>query len=76
MVEIFAEAAVRDGLLELDARGGDEGQVDGFRAGAAQAAHGAVFEDGEELGLQGGGQQADLVEEEGASGIRPSDPGV
>jgi hypothetical protein len=39
----------------------------GSGAGAAQAAHGAVFEDGEELGLQGGGQQADLVEEEGAA---------
>ena len=52
--------------------------VDRLGLGAAEAADGAVLEDGEELGLDRFGQQADLVEEERAPvrGVKEAGLGV
>ncbi len=65
--EVFAEAAVFDGLLEVDVGGGDDADVDLDLAGAAEMHEAAVLEDAEDLGLHVHGHGADLVEKEGAS---------
>jgi hypothetical protein len=66
-VEVLAEAAVGDSLLEVAVGGGDEADVEAARLGGAEAAHLAFLEGAEQLGLERGGQLGDLVEEERAA---------
>ncbi len=65
--EVLAEGAVGDGGMEVAVGGGDEADIDLEGLRAADAHDFAVFEDAEELDLDGGGGVADLVEEEGAA---------
>jgi hypothetical protein len=67
MVEVLAEAPGADRRLEIRVGGADQPDVGGLRAGAAQAADGAVLDGGEELGLGGLREERDLVEEEHAA---------
>src|SRR5437870_7104605 len=67
VVEIFAEGAAADGLLEVRVRRGDEAHVDLDRPGAADPLDLALLEYPQELGLELGPQGADLVEEERAA---------
>src|SRR2546428_10868182 len=67
MVEVATEAPVTDGTFEIDAGGRDEHDIDGLGAGAAQPANHTVLEDREQLALKGGGQEADLVQKQGAA---------
>ena len=67
MVEILPKPPIADRLLQIHAGRRHQRHVDRLRAGAAQPAHRAVLEHGEELALQGGGQEADLVEEQRAA---------
>ena len=67
VVEILAKALGRDRGAEILVGGGHDPHVGGLGAGAAEAPHGALLERGEELGLKGRGEQADLVEKEHAA---------
>src|SRR5213594_370725 len=66
IVEILAEGAASDGLLEVRVRGGDEPDVDLDRASTADSLDLALLEHAQELHLELGPQCADLVEEHGA----------
>ncbi len=66
VVEVLAEAALADSGLEVLVRGADDPRVGRLGVGAAQPAHGARLDHGQQLGLQRLRQQADLVEEDGA----------
>ena len=59
--EVFAEAAVFDGLLEVDIGGGDDADVDLDLTGAAEVHEAAVLQDTEDLGLHVHGHGTDLV---------------
>ena len=63
-VEVLAEAAALDLVLELAVRGADHAHVDRDLALAAQTAEPLLFEHAEELRLQLDGNLADFVEEE------------
>ena len=65
--EVFAEAALFDGLLEVDVGGGDDADVDLDLLVAAHVHEAAVLEDAQDLGLHVHAHGADLVEEEGAT---------
>ena len=65
--QILAEPAGLDLVLEVAVRGGDDPDVDLARLGTADAAHLAVLERAEKLGLQIDRQLAELVEEQGAA---------
>src|SRR6266508_6277083 len=67
MIEVLAKVPVGDGAAKVDASRGDEHDVDGFCARAAEATDTAVLEDGEKLALERSGQQSDLVEEQRAA---------
>ena len=67
VVEVLAEAAPLDLVVEVLVRGADEADVDGARARLADPADLLLLEDAEELGLEGERQVADLVEEERAA---------
>ena len=64
VVEVVPEAPRADRRRKVRVRGADEPDIGGLGARAAQAADGALLDHGEKLGLQGIGQQRDLIEEE------------
>jgi hypothetical protein len=65
--EVLAEAAGGDHVLEVAVGGRDQAHVDAARLLAADSLECAVLEDAQEAHLRGGGQLADLVEEERAA---------
>ena len=67
MVEVLAEPPRADRLLEILAGRGDHPGVDRLAARAAEAAHGALLDHLQELGLQSLGHEPDLVEEDRAA---------
>jgi hypothetical protein len=67
VVEVLAESPSPDGGLEVLARGGDDPDVDGPAHRAAQGAHLLLLHHLEQLGLKVLGQEADLVQEDGAA---------
>jgi hypothetical protein len=67
MVEVLAKVPVGDGAPKVDAGRGEEHDVDGFCARAAETTDTAVLEDGEQLALERSGQESDLVEEQRAA---------
>src|SRR5260370_13099101 len=67
-VEILAEAALADLLLEVAVGGGDQANVDLDRMGTADAVDLALLDGAQQLGLQPRVHLADLVEQEGAAG--------
>src|SRR5687767_8708015 len=67
IVEVLAEAALGHRALEVLVGGGDHADVDLDVAAGAQAGELAILQDVQELGLQGQGHLADLVEEDGAA---------
>jgi hypothetical protein len=62
--EVFAEAALADGVLQVDVGGGDDADVDLDLLHAAEMHEAAVLEDAQNLGLHVHAHGADLVEEE------------
>ena len=66
VVEIFPEAPLPESRLEVDVRGADEADVNRLGPSTAEAPHNPLLYGGEELGLDGLGQQPDLVQEERA----------
>ena len=62
-VEILPQLAVADGLLGIFVRCRNHAHVHGRFRFASQAAHLAVFEHAQELGLRGRGHLADFVEQ-------------
>src|SRR5690606_28619499 len=66
IVEVLAEGAGADGGVEVAVGGGDQADVDLDLASAAEAAEAAALEGLEQLGLERGGEVADLVEQQGA----------
>src|SRR5690242_13686474 len=68
VVEVFAEAALRDRLLQASVGGGDQADVDLDEMGSAEAHEAAFFEDAEKLGLDAGRHVSDFVEEKGSAG--------
>ena len=67
IVEILAQLAVLERLLEILVRRGDDANVDGDLLLAAEAPHRARLERAQELHLDVGGHLADFVEEERAA---------
>ena len=67
VIEVLAEAAVGDHLVEVAVGGGDEADVGPDRVVAAEALEPAVLQEAEHLGLGGRRHVADLVEEDGAA---------
>ena len=67
MIEVLAKPVIADGAPEVCIGGADQPNVGGLPSSATQAADGALLDSGEELGLQGVGEQGDLVEEEDAT---------
>ncbi len=65
--EVFAEAAVPYGLLEVDVGCGDDADVDLDFGGAAEMHEAAILQDAEDFGLHVHGHGANFVEEEGAA---------
>ena len=76
VVEILAEAPVLDGRLQVGVGGADDPGIDGLGGGGAEAAHGPLLDDLEELGLQRLGEEPHLVEEDGAVVGRLEEPGL
>ena len=74
MVEILPEASLADRDLEVRVGGADDPAVEGFLHGAAEAAHRLLLERGENLRLDIGRQQRDLVEEQHAARGRLEEP--
>src|SRR5262249_33508400 len=74
--EVLAEAPRADLGSEVAVRRGDDADVDGLRAIAAEPLEAMLLEEAEELALQLRRQLADLVEEDGAArrGLEP--PGL
>src|SRR6266568_2330962 len=75
-VEIAAEGAAGDLGLEVAVGGRDEAHVDGARPEPADAQHLPGLDDAQELGLGGGRQLAELVEEDGAALRGLEQPGL
>ena len=67
VVEVLAEAPGLDLGFEVAVGGGDDAHVDLDGAGAADALQLAFLQHAQQLGLEGGGDLADLVEEQGAA---------
>ncbi len=65
-VEIFAEAALADGVFEVFVGGSDEAEIDLAGGAAAEALHGAFLEDAQEFALQVGIESGYFVEKERA----------
>ena len=65
--QVVAEAAGGDHRGEVAVGGGDPPDVGADGLAAADAFEAALLHDAQELGLEGGGELADLVEEEGAA---------
>jgi hypothetical protein len=76
VVEVLAEAARPDGVLEVLAGGGHHPGVGGLAARAAEAADRALLDHLEELGLERLGREADLVQEEGPAVRGLEEPGL
>jgi len=78
VVEVIAEAAGSDRSFEVGVGGAQDPGIGGLGAGGAEAADGTVLESREELGLNGLGQERDLVEEEDApvGGVEEAGLGV
>ena len=78
MVEVVAETALGDGGSKVGVGGAQDPDVGRLSARAAEATHGAVLDGGEQLGLDGRGEEGDLVEEKDAavSGVEESGLGV
>jgi hypothetical protein len=70
IVEVLAEAAGGDGAAEVGVRRGDDPHVDLDRLRAAQPLEPPGLNDAQQLGLSGGRQVADLVEQERARARR------
>ena len=62
--QIFAEAVRRDGGRQVAVGGGDDARVDPSDRGGPHAPERPLFEEGEQLGLRGGAEIANLVEEQ------------
>jgi len=67
VIEVGPEAVFDDGLVEVDAGGGDEPEVDALSALGADAAELMILEDREQLGLETEWQLGDFIEKEGAA---------
>ena len=67
VVEVLAEVALRDALLEVAVRGGDDAHVDLERLVAADALERPLLQEAQQLHLRGQGDLAHLVEEERAA---------
>ncbi len=65
--EVVSEPALGDALREVLVGGGEHADVDLAGLAFADAADFAVLEGAEEFGLDGGGDVADFIEEEGAA---------
>ena len=63
MIEILTETAGGGAGGQVLTTRGENPDVHGLAAGTAEAPHGLLLDDLEELGLQGRGQETDLVEE-------------
>ena len=74
MVEVLPETPLADRELEVRVGGADDPAVEGFLRGAAEAAHRLLLERGENLRLDIGRQQRDLVEEQHATRGRLEEP--
>ena len=68
--EVFAEAALFDGLLQVDVGGGDDADVDLDFVGAAEMHEAAVLQHAQDLGLHIHAHGADFVEEQRAADRR------
>ena len=66
-IQVVAEQSAGHRLLQVDIGGGDDAHVHAVGARAAQPLELPLLEDAQQLGLQGQGQLADLVEEDGAA---------
>ncbi len=66
VVEVFAEGALLEGGAQVLVGGGDDADVDVAGDVAAEAFEFALLQDAQQLDLDGGGDVADLVEEDGA----------
>ncbi len=66
MVAVFPEAPISESGLEIDVRGANEAGVYRLGPGAAQAPDRPRLYSSEELGLDGFGQEADLVQKKRA----------
>src|SRR5712692_2788003 len=64
VVQVLAEAPLRDRLAQVAMGGGDDAHVDAHRRSPAEPLHLALLEDAEKLRLQFERQLADLVEEQ------------
>jgi hypothetical protein len=64
VIEILAEHVLAHRSLEIGVGGADDPRVHRFRGGGAQASHGFLLEHLEKLGLEGLGQESDLVKED------------
>ena len=73
VVEVFAEAAVGEELIERLVGGGNDPDVDLDRVGVAERVRLAGLEEAQQLGLQVGADLADLVEEERAAFVGADD---
>ena len=67
VVEVFAEAALADGLAKVDVGGGDDADVDLDLVDSAEVHEALVLEDAQDLGLGVQAHVADFVEEERAA---------
>ncbi|MDT4824412.1 hypothetical protein FQZ97_576590 [compost metagenome] len=67
VIEVFAEAAGLDHLLEVLVGGGDDAHIDVLRLVAAHALEGALLQHAQQLDLHRQRHVADLVEEQGAA---------
>ena len=66
MVEVLTKPPPLGGGLEILARGADDPDIDRLADGSAERSHALLFDDLEQLRLERLGQQADLVQEDGA----------
>jgi hypothetical protein len=64
VIEILAEHVLAYRSREIGVGGADDPRVHRFRGGGAQASHGFLLEHLEKLGLEGLGQESDLVKED------------
>ena len=70
VIEVGAEIVARHGLFQIAVGGADDAHIDLQRLGAADALEFALLQHAQQLGLEGGGDFADLVQEQRAA-VRP-----
>ena len=76
VIQVLAELPLAHGPVEIGVGRADHPGIEGLLRGAADAPHRSLFERGQQLGLERGREQPDLVEEQDPSGGRLEQAGL